>query len=91
MIFGLKIKKLLYIGMYNKFCAACIQPNSTSKNTCFKNWNGSSSAMETQKSNMACGAPSLLEMVTALCIQHWLLVSLGGDMQLKNRNVLIMH
>jgi len=46
-IFGLRTKRLLYIGVRNKFCAACVYPSSTSNHTCFKNWNGSSSSMET--------------------------------------------
>lgn len=46
-IFGVRTKKLLCMGVHNKVCEACVQGNSTSKHTCFKNWNGSSSSMGT--------------------------------------------
>lgn len=50
-IIGNETKKLLYLGVRNKYCSICtvasnkgIQPQ---KHRCFKNWDGSSSAMET--------------------------------------------
>jgi len=46
-IFSLRTKRLLYIGVCKKFYAACVHPSSTSNHTCFKNWNGFSSSMET--------------------------------------------
>ena len=49
-IFGAATKKLLYIGIRNKYCAVCsiAQKRSSSppQHTCFKNWTGSSTAME---------------------------------------------
>lgn len=49
-IFGAATKKLLYMGVKNKYCAVCsiaqrksIQP---SRHMCFKNWTGSSTSME---------------------------------------------
>ena len=49
-IFGAATKKLLYIGIRNKYCAVCsiAQKRSSSPpdHMCFKNWSGSSTAME---------------------------------------------
>ena len=48
-IFGKHTGKLLYIGVRNKFCAACVHNKKTQKKTdhiCFKNWNGTSASME---------------------------------------------
>ena len=48
-IFGKHTGKLLYIGVRNKYCAACINNNNTQKKTnhiCFKNWNCASASME---------------------------------------------
>ena len=48
-IFGKHTGKLLYIGVRNKFCAACVHNKKTQKKTdhiCFKNWNGASASME---------------------------------------------
>uniref|UniRef100_A0A1X7U2N7 Mutator-like transposase domain-containing protein n=1 Tax=Amphimedon queenslandica TaxID=400682 RepID=A0A1X7U2N7_AMPQE len=50
-IFGHYTKKLLFLGVRNKFCSICaIHDNKNSDpptHRCYKNWNGSSSAMET--------------------------------------------
>ena len=50
-IFGAATKKLLYIGIRNKYCAVCTiyerKQSPTPEHTCFKNWSGSSCAMET--------------------------------------------
>jgi len=43
-IFGKQTGKLLYLGVRNKFCAACTKGT---KHTCFKNWKEASSSMET--------------------------------------------
>ena len=43
-IFGQQTGKLLYIGVRNKFCAACAKGK---EHTCFKNWKEASSSMET--------------------------------------------
>ena len=48
-IFGKHTGKLLYIGVRNKLCAACVHNSKTQKKTthiCFKNWNGASASME---------------------------------------------
>lgn len=49
-IIGKETNKLLYLGIRNKFCSICtISQNknvSPPKHTCYKNWSGSSSAME---------------------------------------------
>ena len=45
-IFGLQTGKLLYIGVRNKYCAAC-QKDANKKHVCFKNWEEASSSMET--------------------------------------------
>ena len=44
-IFGKETGKLLYIGVRNKFCSIC-QKGSNKEHECFKNWDGSSSSME---------------------------------------------
>ena len=44
-IFGKEAKQLLYIGVCNKFCSVCVQ-ESKKEHVCFKNWDGSSSSME---------------------------------------------
>ena len=52
-IFGKQTGKLLYIGVRNKFCAACVYQNKQTgankktNHTCFKNWSGPSASMET--------------------------------------------
>ena len=49
MIFGKRTGKLLYIGVRNKYCAACVQNKNTQTKTdhiCFKNLNGTSVCME---------------------------------------------
>ena len=43
--FGKETKKLLYIGVRNKFCSAC-EKGSNKEHECFRNWDGSSSSME---------------------------------------------
>lgn len=44
-IIGLRTKKLLHIGVRNKECSACTQGRED--HICFRNWDESSSAMET--------------------------------------------
>ena len=44
-IFGKETRKLLYIGVRNKFCAVCAK-DATKSHECYKNWSGSSSSME---------------------------------------------
>ncbi len=39
-------KKLLYLGVRNKYCAACAQRSPKELHACYKNWNASSSEME---------------------------------------------
>ena len=49
-IFGAATKKLLFIGIRNKYCAICFIAQKHSlpppQHMCFKNWSGSSTAME---------------------------------------------
>ena len=49
-IFGKHSKKLLYLDVRNKFCSVCAISNNKSSeipaHSCYKNWNGSSAAME---------------------------------------------
>ena len=63
-IIGKETKKILYIGIRNKFCSICtvasnkgVQPK---KHTCFRNWCGSSSAMESDI--IVCGFNAAEEM-----------------------------
>jgi len=44
-IFGKQTRKLLYIGVQNKFCSVCAQGNNN-KHECFRNCIGLSSSME---------------------------------------------
>ena len=46
-ILGKETGKLLYIGVRNKYCTACTQGIPQEKHACFKNWDESSSQMET--------------------------------------------
>ena len=50
-IIGMETKKLLYIGVRNKYCSVCARAESmgveAQKHECHKNWQGSSSSMET--------------------------------------------
>ncbi len=46
-IIGKETGKLLYIGVRNKYCHACARNISPDKHACFRNWNKSSSEMET--------------------------------------------
>ncbi len=46
-IIGKETGKLLFIGVRNKFCYACSRQIPKDKHDCFKNWNKSSSEMET--------------------------------------------
>ena len=46
-IIGKETSKLLFIGVRNKFCAACKQGISKEQHVCYKNWDESSSQMET--------------------------------------------
>ena len=45
-IIGKATGKLLFLGVRNKYCAACAQGRSKESHCCFKNWEGSSSEME---------------------------------------------
>lgn len=49
-IIGRETKKVLYVGVRNKFCIICARAQTKGCapkiHTCFKNWDGSSSAME---------------------------------------------
>ena len=45
-IIGQATGKLLYVGVRNKYCTACTQGVSKEKHQCFKNWDLSSSQME---------------------------------------------
>lgn len=45
-IIGQETKKILFVGVRNKSCLACSRGVSLDKHQCFKNWNGSSGAME---------------------------------------------
>ena len=44
-IFGQETGKLLYLGVRNKYCSVC-KKDPTKKHTCFKNWKGASSSVE---------------------------------------------
>ena len=48
-IIGLETQKILFMGVRNKYCAVCNQStnNDPPEHECYKNWDGSSSAMET--------------------------------------------
>ncbi len=46
-IIGSVTKKLLYIGVRNKYCSACAQGIPVDNHSCYKNWTASSSEMET--------------------------------------------
>jgi hypothetical protein len=46
-LFGQVTGKLLHIGVRNKYCTACAQGSPSDKHVCYKNWEGSSSEMET--------------------------------------------
>lgn len=45
-IIGKETGKILFIGVRNKYCTACSRGISKDKHHCFKNWNDSSSQME---------------------------------------------
>ncbi len=45
-IIGKRTRKLLYVGVRNKYCHACATNIPKDKHVCFKNWNRSSSEME---------------------------------------------
>ena len=45
-IFGAVTKRLLFIGVRNKYCSVCSIASRSHNPTCFKNWSGSSCAME---------------------------------------------
>ena len=50
-VIGNVTKKLLYLGVRNKYCSVCAvaanRGNPPKKHECYRNWDGSSSAMET--------------------------------------------
>ena len=74
---GKETKKLLYIGVRNKFCSVCAVAENKGidpqKHTCYKNWTGSSSAMETDI--LVCGfnAAEHMHGVRYMCVVG------GGD------------
>lgn len=47
---GYRTKKILFIGVRNKYCSicqkACVNNNAPPVHLCYKNWNGTSTAME---------------------------------------------
>lgn len=49
-IIGYNTKKVLYMGVRNKYCSICdkakLNGNTASAHVCFKNWDGASTAME---------------------------------------------
>ncbi|KAE9524525.1 hypothetical protein AGLY_015113 [Aphis glycines] len=49
-IIGYNTKKVLYMGVRNKYCSICdkakLNGNAASAHVCFKNWDGTSTAME---------------------------------------------
>ena len=45
-VIGKETRKLLYIGVRNKYCTACTQGISQENHICFKNWENSSCEME---------------------------------------------
>ena len=47
-IIGEKTSKILHIGVRNKYCSSCSQGIPEEKHRCYKNWNDSSSEMETE-------------------------------------------
>ena len=62
-IIGKETRKLLHIGVRNKYCAACALGIAEDKHTCYKNWNQSSSEMETQfKTSFTSGSAEMREM-----------------------------
>lgn len=46
-IIGMETGKILHIGVRNKYCTACSQGIPEDKHTCYRNWEESSSQMET--------------------------------------------
>ena len=46
-IIGQKTRKLLYIGVRNKYCTSCAQGIPQEQHICYRNWDASSSQMET--------------------------------------------
>ena len=53
-IFRVHMKKVLFLGVRNKFCSICAvamnKKEEPQKHHCYRNWTGSSSAMETDNS-----------------------------------------
>ena len=45
-IAGKETRKVLHVGVRNKFCTACARNIPIDKHVCFRNWNSSSSEME---------------------------------------------
>jgi len=45
-IIGLETQKILFMGVRNKYCSICSHTDNPPPHTCYKNWDGSSSAME---------------------------------------------
>ena len=94
-IIGKETEKILYIGVRNKYCAACARNIPKDRHTCYKNWTASSSEMETdcivegswrQRLYTVFVTPDSLEMESALYIQLSCKVC-HGDMLFGNSNV----
>ncbi|XP_031336456.1 uncharacterized protein LOC116165868 [Photinus pyralis] len=47
-IIGAKTKKILYMGVKNKYCFVCTRASTPVEHSCFKNWDRSSTAMEAE-------------------------------------------
>lgn len=45
-IIGYRTKKLLFLGVRNKFCAMCLHKDNITQHVCYKNWDKSSTAIE---------------------------------------------
>ena len=73
-VIGFHTHKILYIGVQNKECAACTR--GIRDHICFKNWNESSSAMETdvifwfrsKQKNLNCRFPK----PTTIIVPSWM-------------------
>jgi len=46
-IIGYRTKKVLFIGIRNKYCVICQRSESKNENECFLNWTKASTSMET--------------------------------------------
>ncbi len=93
-IIGKETGKLLFIGVRNKYCTACARNTPHDKHTCYKNWNKSSSEMETDillegllNKYMVFVTHSLLATETALFTPHYSRMFPVGGMPSKSWNV----